>query len=156
MSTRKKAFVTCLSTVGVLSAIILFVIWPYLPFDCDANRDRFKAAATSRFRQCHTLRDIKALPPLAPGGLDTRVFADGSWVAIDWHCFHDEEYVMGKYGALSGEWDGGMLRDNAGHLYWTDYHFCGYEGFSAEFLGVPAQSLKQFYATIGFKRIAVS
>ena len=25
MSTRKKAFVTCLSTVGVLSAIILFV-----------------------------------------------------------------------------------------------------------------------------------
>ena len=156
MSTRKKAFVTCLSTVGVLSAIILFVIWPYLPFDCGANRDRFKAAATSRFRQCHTLRDIKALPPLAPGGLDTRVFADGSWVAIDWHCFHDEEYVTGKYGALSGEWDGGMLRDSASHLYWTDYHFCGYEGFSAEFLGIPAKTLKQFYANIGFKRVAVS
>ncbi len=153
VSARKKALVTCLSIVGVLAALVLFVIWSYLPFECNANRDRFKAAATSRFRQCRTLRDIKVLPPLAPEGLDSRVFADGSWVAIDWHCFHDEEYTIGKYGTLSGEWDGGVLRDSDGHLYWTDYHFCGYEGFSAEFLGVPAKSLKQFYASIGFNRM---
>ena len=149
MQRRRKAKIIVLCVAG-LTALLAAVGWTFLPFASRANQSHFKAVWVDRLRQCHTLQDIKALPQPKPGSLDTRVFADGSWVAISWHCIHDEENTPG------GEWDGAVLRDSTGQVYWTNYHFCGYEGFSAEFLNIPAKSLPQFYQNVGFKRAFVS
>ena len=110
----------------------------------------FKAVWVGRLRQCHTLQQVKALPQPKLGHLNTRVFADGSWVAISWHCFHDEEDVP------SGKWDGGVMRDSTGQMYWTPYHFCGDEGFWADFRNVPAKTLSQFSQKAVFPRTPVT
>jgi hypothetical protein len=145
----------CFGSLALFAALVTALIWPYLSFESDANRNQFKAAWTARLRPCRILPAVKALPQPRRGSLDCRVFADGSWIAVAWHCFHDEEYATGKWGTLSGVWDGAVLRDSTGRMFWTTHHFCGYEGFSEEFLYVPAKSLGQFYKHAAFGRRAI-
>ncbi len=90
----------------------------------------------TEFQKHNTLQAVKDISLKGEiGNLNTIVFDGGEWVAIAWHSIHD----------LGGEWDGSVLLDSDGNLHWSDYHFCGYEGFSSQFLKVPASSLKQFY-----------
>jgi hypothetical protein len=129
----------------LLLGLPLCIGWPFLPYKLPGThrwaRERFYSQWTTRFRACRTLAQVKALTTGGqPSYLDTRVFRDGSWVAITWHSIHDE----------GGEWDGSVLMDSRGRLFRTDHHFCGEEGFQAEFQRVAALSLEEFYQRAGF------
>lgn len=92
----------------LLIVLIASAAWTFLLFATRANKSQFKAVWECHLRQCHSLQEMKALPQPKRGSLNTRVFADGTWVAISWHCFRYEENTPG------GEWVGGILRDSTG------------------------------------------
>lgn len=134
--------------VGVILIGLLLVglVWPRLPFNKmetkQVTQQQFKSHWIAELQQHLSLQDVKAISTQGQVGyLNTRTFSDGSWVAVAWHNMHDE----------GNEWDGSVLWDSNGKLYWSDHHFCGQGIFRSEFLDIPANSLNQFYKVGKFK-----
>lgn len=131
-----------------LTILVMVVSIGYVWAMPERAAPQFKAYWVSRLRACKSLQDAQTLSKQdLPGHCDTRAFADGSWVVIAWHSFHDVENSLLFF---VGDWDGAVLRDSEGRLLWTDEHFCGYEGFYGE-VDVKASSLKEWYKRIEFK-----
>ena len=103
-----------------------------------AHQRNFRAGWVRRLENCRTEAAVRKLRKPSIGELEMRTFHDGSWIAVAWRCSHDDD-VDG-----AGEWDQDIFCDSSGHVYTSTHHFCGHEGFAAEFLHDPSTSASAY------------